>query len=156
MASSHQILADRQPRRIINVWRQTKESPSNEVYECEVYKSLSPDIGVYVAHPSAALNFQDNLSEFNLIFTPKPPKMIGFKLIAATAILAQTAFGEGIHLLNCRPYGGAGSLHVWYSVVAVSRAVLTLGTYEPEGCLYLRADGSSGYSTAQTMRIAAS
>ncbi|KAH6650438.1 hypothetical protein F5144DRAFT_588917 [Chaetomium tenue] len=44
--------------------------------------------------------------------------MIGFKLIAAMVILAQSAFGEGIHLLNCRPFGGAGSPQTWYSVVA--------------------------------------
>ncbi|KAK4235384.1 hypothetical protein C8A03DRAFT_17875 [Achaetomium macrosporum] len=44
--------------------------------------------------------------------------MFGLKLFAAAAILAQGVFGEGIHLLNCRPFGGAGVSQTWLSIVA--------------------------------------
>lgn len=49
--------------------------------------------------------------------------MLGFKHIAAAALLAQGVFGEGIHLFNCRPYGAAGSPQTWLSVVAVRELV---------------------------------
>ena len=45
--------------------------------------------------------------------------MLAFKYIAAAVILAQGALSEGIHLLNCRPFGAAGSARIWYSLVAV-------------------------------------
>ena len=51
--------------------------------------------------------------------------MLAFKVIAATALLAQSVFGEGIHLFNCRPYGAAGSPRTWLSVVAVREPVQT-------------------------------
>ncbi|KAK3306071.1 uncharacterized protein B0T15DRAFT_217630 [Chaetomium strumarium] len=44
--------------------------------------------------------------------------MFGLKLVAAAAILAQGVLGEGIHLLNCRPFGGAGVSQTWLSIVA--------------------------------------
>jgi hypothetical protein len=46
--------------------------------------------------------------------------MFGLKLVAVAAILAQGALGDGIHLLNCRPFGGAGVSQTWLSIVAVS------------------------------------
>ncbi len=45
--------------------------------------------------------------------------MLAFKYIAAAVILAQGALSEGIHLLNCRPFGAAGMERIWYSLVAV-------------------------------------
>ncbi len=45
--------------------------------------------------------------------------MLAFKYIAAAVILAQGVLSEGVHLLNCRPYGAAGSARIWYSLVAV-------------------------------------
>ena len=45
--------------------------------------------------------------------------MLAFKYLAAAVILAQGALSEGIHLLNCRPFGAAGSARIWYSLVAV-------------------------------------
>lgn len=67
--------------------------------------------------------------------------MVGLKSILATAvILAQGTFaspaapsppalakrGEGIHLFNCRPFGGAGSSQTWLSLVVVRGPVQRL------------------------------
>jgi hypothetical protein len=58
--------------------------------------------------------------------------MVGFKSIAAAALLAAQGVlaspaspvlasrGEGIHLLNCYPIGGAGVQQTWLSIVVVS------------------------------------
>ncbi len=48
--------------------------------------------------------------------------MLAFKYIAAAVILAQGALSEGVHLLNCRPFGAAGMERIWYSIVAVRGA----------------------------------
>jgi hypothetical protein len=56
--------------------------------------------------------------------------MVALKFLAAAAVLAQGVFaspaspalakrGEGIHLFNCRPYGGAGVPQTWLSIVVV-------------------------------------
>jgi hypothetical protein len=56
--------------------------------------------------------------------------MVALKFLAAAAAIAQVAFaspaapglakrGEGIHLFNCRPYGGAGVTQTWLSLVVV-------------------------------------
>jgi hypothetical protein len=53
--------------------------------------------------------------------------MVAPKLLAAAAALAQGALaspalakrGEGIHLFNCRPWGGAGVTQTWLSLVVV-------------------------------------
>jgi hypothetical protein len=54
-----------------------------------------------------------------LTLSTNTPKMLAFKLLAAAAILAQGVVSEGIHLLNCSPWGAAGSERIWHSVVAV-------------------------------------
>jgi hypothetical protein len=46
-------------------------------------------------------------------------KMLGFKAIIGAALLARGVLGEGVHLLNCRPFGAAGSSQTWLSIVAV-------------------------------------
>ncbi|KAG7294482.1 hypothetical protein NEMBOFW57_004556 [Staphylotrichum longicolle] len=55
--------------------------------------------------------------------------MVALKTLAAAALVAQGVLaspaqdpqlakrGEGIHLLNCRPYGGAGVAQTWLSLV---------------------------------------
>jgi hypothetical protein len=57
--------------------------------------------------------------------------MVAFKTLAAAALVAQGALaspaqdpqlakrGEGIHLFNCRPFGGAGVTQTWLSLVVV-------------------------------------
>ena len=54
--------------------------------------------------------------------------MVGLmKVFASAALLAQGALasptlatrGEGIHILNCWPWGGAGVPQTWLSVVVV-------------------------------------
>lgn len=55
--------------------------------------------------------------------------MVALKFFAALAALAQGALaspalakrGEGIHLFNCRPWGGAGVTQTWLSLVVVRR-----------------------------------
>ena len=49
--------------------------------------------------------------------------MFGLKVIVAAAVLARGVLGEGVHLLNCRPFGGAGNPQTWLSIVAVRRPV---------------------------------
>jgi hypothetical protein len=58
--------------------------------------------------------------------------MVGFKSLAAAALLAAQGVlaslaspalasrGEGIHLFNCYPIGGAGVQQTWLSIVVVS------------------------------------
>lgn len=55
--------------------------------------------------------------------------MVGLmKFFASAALLAQSALaspalatrGEGIHLFNCRPFGGAGVPQTWLSIVVVN------------------------------------
>jgi hypothetical protein len=59
-------------------------------------------------------------------------KMVGLKFLATAVALVQGAFaspveptlakrGEGIHLFNCRPIGGAGVAQTWISIVVVRR-----------------------------------
>lgn len=57
--------------------------------------------------------------------------MVALKSLAAAVLVAQGALaspaqdpqlakrGEGIHLLNCRPWGGAGVAQTWLSLVVV-------------------------------------
>ncbi len=45
--------------------------------------------------------------------------MFGLKVIVAAAVLARGVLGEGVHLFNCRPFGGAGNPQTWLSIVAV-------------------------------------
>jgi hypothetical protein len=55
--------------------------------------------------------------------------MVGLvKFLTSAALLAQGALasptglakrGEGIHLFNCRPFGGAGVSQTWISIVVV-------------------------------------
>ncbi|KAK4141366.1 uncharacterized protein C8A04DRAFT_31118 [Dichotomopilus funicola] len=40
------------------------------------------------------------------------------KVIAAAVVLTHGVLGEGIHLLNCSPFGAAGNTRIWYSLVA--------------------------------------
>ncbi len=57
--------------------------------------------------------------------------MVALKSVLATAaVLAQGALavpaqlatrGEGIHLFNCWPWGGAGVAQTWLSIVVVSK-----------------------------------
>jgi hypothetical protein len=49
--------------------------------------------------------------------------MLALKLVAVAAVLAQGALSEGIHLMNCSPWGAAGSARIWRSIVAVRGVV---------------------------------
>ncbi len=45
--------------------------------------------------------------------------MLVLKLAATVAALAQGVFSEGVHLFNCRPSIGSGSIQTWTAIVAV-------------------------------------
>ena len=47
--------------------------------------------------------------------------MLVLKLAATVAALAQGVFSEGVHLFNCRPSIGSGSIQTWTAIVAVRR-----------------------------------
>ncbi len=51
--------------------------------------------------------------------------MLGLKIIAATALLAQCIFAEGVHLLNCRTFVGQGVVQDFVSIVAVCKPAQT-------------------------------
>ena len=50
-------------------------------------------------------------------------KMFGLKVMVGAALLARGVLGEGVHLFNCRVFGGAGNSPSWLSIVAVRRPV---------------------------------
>lgn len=49
--------------------------------------------------------------------------MLALKFVAVAAVLAQGALSEGVHLMNCSPWGAAGSARIWRSIVAVRGVV---------------------------------
>lgn len=55
--------------------------------------------------------------------------MHSFKIIAAMAILARGVLSEGIHMINCTPWGAAGSERIWRSYVVVRAMFRSLGGY---------------------------
>ncbi len=96
----------------------------------EIYiKGVFPRLSVSCFHP---VHIATSALSSNII---KEAKMVGLKFLATAAALVQGAFalpaepaepalakrGEGIHLFNCRPIGGAGVAQTWVSIVVVRR-----------------------------------
>lgn len=116
-----------------------------------------------LAHPEPV---EHHFHPLLTITTPKRKnkrdKMVGLKSILATAaILSQGVFaspaapsppalakrGEGIHLLNCRPFGAAGSTQTWLSIVVVrgpvQRLTFSQSASQPKGCSHILTNSPS-------------
>lgn len=62
--------------------------------------------------------------------------MFATNFIAAVVVLTRGVLGEGVHLLNCSPFGAAGNARVWYSLVAVYQTQIHSCTYRPTTNVY--------------------